>query len=235
MRLLPRLASSALAAVAFAVHPVAAQAPGAGPTGADTTDNPLLQLLPAPPSRGSAQEAAELVELHALIAAASPARLEQARQDDAHESPAIFDTATGRTLATLPATWTLLRRVQMDADRTANAAKDLFARTRPWGVDASLVACDTKPGSRPVRSYPSGHAVLGYSVGYVLARLLPARATAIQTRAADYALSRQYCAAHFSSDTEASHVLGAVIGERSLADPKLAAQIAAARRELADW
>lgn len=174
-----------------------------------------------------------MIQLHALIAVAPQPRLDQARQDDLQENPAIFDAAAGRTLSALPATWALLKQVQADADRTANAAKDLFPRTRPWGVDATLHACDAKPGSRPVRSYPSGHAVLGYSVGYVLAQLLPSRAAAIQARAADYALSREYCAAHFPSDTEASHVLGTVIGERSLADPALAGRIVAARRELA--
>lgn len=233
------LSRSALNALALtlltgAAVPANAQAAGVVPTTVNRASGSLALLLPSPPLRGSAQELAELAELHALIVAATPARLAQAKQDDIHEDPAIFDAATGRTLSALSQTWALLKRVQTNADRVANVAKDHFARARPWGVDPSLTACDARPDSRPVRSYPSGHAVLGYSVGYVLAQLMPARAPAILARAADYALSRQYCAAHFPSDTEASHVLGTVIAERLLADPLLARQIEAARRELAD-
>lgn len=191
-------------------------------------------LLPSPPARGSTQERAELAELHALIAAAPPARLDQARWDDSHEDPSIFDAVSGRTLSTLPQTWALLKLVQAEADRSANLAKTQFGRIRPWGVDPTLRACDAKPGSKPLRSYPSGHGVLGYSAGYVLAQLMPSRAPAILARAADYALSREYCAAHFPSDLEASHVVGTVVAERLLGDPDLATRIAAARRELAD-
>jgi len=196
-------------------------------------DFPADGILPAPPARGSEVEKLELAYLHALIADASPKRIEQARWDDAHEDPAIFDQAVGTRLEKLPATWALLRAVQGDAALAATAAKAHFARTRPWGVDPTLPNCDAGKGKQPTNSYPSGHSTLGYSVGLMLATLMPARAPMILDRARDYALSREVCGVHFPSDTEASHVIASIAVARILQDPTAAPRMAAARAELA--
>lgn len=228
-----------LATAICAFHAAHAQRVPAAPPAAkqfellDRASVEPAMLLPAPPAAGSAEERAELAELHALVAAAPPARIEQARQDDRHEDPSIFDEATGRTLRSLPQTWALLKTVQNESDVAVNLAKDRFARTRPYGVDTTLHSCEPGPPHKPTRSYPSGHAGLGFSVGYVLAQLMPERASQILARAADYARSREYCAVHFASDTEASHVVGTLVASRLLADPRLATRIAAARAELA--
>jgi acid phosphatase (class A) len=198
----------------------------------DTATVEPSQMLPAPPAKGSPAEAAELATLRALIASTSPERMAQARWDDAHEDPAIFDDVTGRKLAAMPATWALLRTVQNDADVATNLAKVHFARIRPWGVDPSLPNCDAGKGKKALGSYPSGHSGLGYSVGWALAQLMPDKAPAILARAQDYALSREICGVHFPSDTEASHVIGTLVAVRLFADPRLAPRIAAARAEL---
>ena len=190
------------------------------------------QILPAPPVRGSAEEKAELADLHHLIDSASAARMTQARSDDAHEDPAIFDAALGVSLQAMPATWTLLTAVQNDANLAANAAKTYFARTRPWGVDATLPNCDAGKGKKPLGSYPSGHSTLGFSVGAMLATLMPEKAGTIMARARDYALSREYCGVHFASDTAASQVVGTAVVQRFLTSARAQAMIAAARAEL---
>jgi acid phosphatase (class A) len=191
------------------------------------------QMLPAPAPAGSVYEKQEMAMLRQIIASASPARMEQAKWDDEHEDPAIFDQVLGLKLASLPATWALLKTVQHEADLTADLAKVHFARVRPWGVDSTLPNCDAGKGKQPTRSYPSGHSSLGYSVGWILAELMPDKASVILARANDYALSREICGVHFPSDTEASHVLGTLTAARLYADPRLAARIAAARAELA--
>jgi acid phosphatase (class A) len=190
------------------------------------------RLLPPPPAAGSREEALELAQLHQLIAGTSAERMEQAKWDDVHEDPAIFDAVAGRSLQDLPATWALLKTVQNDANMAANLGKKHFARTRPWGVDATLPNCDTGRGKKPVGSYPSGHSTLGYSVGWALAQLMPEKAPAILARAHDYALSREICGVHFRSDTDASHVVGTFTAAAVLADPRLAERIAAAKAEL---
>lgn len=191
------------------------------------------RVLPLPPARGSDQEAEELATLHSMIAHASPERLARATWDGDHEDPSIFNEALGRDLTKLPATWSLLITVQDEAEAAIGIAKDAFGRVRPYGVDQTLPTCIKADPAKALRSYPSGHAGLGYSVGWVLVRLAPEMAPAILTRAQDYALSRQLCGQHFPADTEASHVLGTIVAERLLADPRLADRIAAARAELA--
>jgi acid phosphatase (class A) len=191
--------------------------------------------IPAPPARGSAEEAREIDALHRLIAGATPERLARANADGKNETPSLFNEAAGVDLKTLPATWDLLTTVQAEGEIVAGQGKTLFHRMRPYSVDATLAVCGqhVDPAKPAYRSYPSGHSMLGYTVGWVLARLMPERADAILERAHDYAMSRQYCGAHFASDTEASHVIGTLAAADLWRDPRLAAKIAAARAELA--
>lgn len=185
-----------------------------------------------PPPRGSAVEKLEMERVRAIRAAASPERLAQAERDGQTENPTAFDQAAGRDLASLPATYALLMRIQRETNRVINAGKVYFDRPRPYGVDPSLPHCGGAK-KKADHSYPSGHAGMGWSVGWTLARLMPDRAPALLARAQDYALSREICAAHFESDLEASHGIAVLVADRLLADPRLADQVAAARRELA--
>lgn len=191
-------------------------------------------LLPPPPAPGSPAETRELKEVREIVAAASVAEREQTKVDDGIEDPSVFDAAiaSGISLRRLPRTWALLTRVANEADAVASLAKHRFDRTRPWGVDPSIVPCDAGPGRTPAFSYPSGHAMLGYSVGLVLAEVLPDRAPAILARARDYAFERVVCGAHFPSDVEASHVLASIIVERLEAVPAFRSDVEAAKVEL---
>ena len=188
-------------------------------------------VLPPPPAPGSNEEKAEVMAVHMLVDSASEARKAQARADADLEDPSIFDEAAGVKLKSLPATWALLKLVQNEGDRAADLSKIKFNRKRPFAVDPSLPNCD---GSKlPTRSYPSGHSTLGYSVGLMLAELMPEKAPAIMARARDYALSRVICGVHFPSDTDASHTIGSIVTIRLLLDPAVADRIAAARAEVA--
>lgn len=192
------------------------------------------RLLPPPAADGSPAQMADLAEVQHIYRERSPERYAQAKWDDAHESAELFAPTLGPgfDLARLPATARLLKLVQNEADVSADIAKVHFARNRPWAIDTSIVACDYKPGANPKRSYPSGHATLSYSLGVVLANLMPEKSQLILTRAADYAYSREVCGAHYRSDTEASHVLGSVVALQLLANPTVAPMLAAARAEL---
>lgn len=231
------LSTTAIAVLACLALPgaVSAQAPAAARQFQVIKPGTLsvAAQLPAPPARGSQEEKLELQYLHALVASTSAARMEQARADDAHEDPSIFDDVVGTSLKNLPATWALLETVQNEIEVAADDAKEHFARTRPWGVDPTLPNCDAGKGKKPTRSYPSGHSLLGYSSGLVLAQLMPGKAPEILAKARDYALSREICGVHFPSDTEASHVLGSIVAERVLDTPAIAAKASAARAELA--
>ncbi|GIL37976.1 phosphatase PAP2 family protein [Roseiterribacter gracilis] len=192
------------------------------------------QLLPPPAAAASPEQQADLAALRDVIRTRTPERYAQAKWDDEHEDASIFAATIGDgfNLSALPATAELLKLVQHEQSVAANMAKRYFLRPRPWAVDTTIVACDFKLGKPPLTSYPSGHATLGYSVGFVLAALIPEKAQAIQARAKDYAYSREVCGAHYHSDTEASHALGVAVATRLLTLPALQSRIEAARREL---
>ena len=174
----------------------------------------------------------EMAHLREVIAAATSERLVQAKADGENESPSIFDSASGVKISTMPTTSRLLTAIGDEADAVIERAKRHFAEPRPYQIDPTLPHCGK--GNTTFRGYPSGHAGIGYSVGWALAGLLPARATQILARAEDYAFSREVCGVDFHTDIEASHVIGTVVAERMLADPRLAKTVRDARRELSE-
>jgi acid phosphatase (class A) len=191
------------------------------------------RLLPPPPAEGSAQAKDELLELHRIAARVSPERMAQARWDDEHESPELLKPTLGQAfdLNILPQTAELLALVQNDASVSASRAKTLFKRKRPWAVDPTIKTCD--PQDKPLTSYPSGHATLGYALALTMAVVLPGRAQDLMARAADYGYSREVCGSHFASDTQASQALATAMVTALLSKPDFQAKLSAARLELA--
>ena len=199
------------------------------------------RLVPPPAKDGSESQTRELAEVKRIVKTRTAARYEQAKWDNEHEDATAFAATIGPEfdLNKLPATAKLLAGVLNDQSIAASTAKEFFRRKVPaaaasvenyheWSCDADV----KKPADRPLRSYPSGHATMGYSVGIVLAALMPEKSQAILARAADYAYSREICGDHYHSDTEASHALGSAVGIMLLRNPALKPQIEAAKAEL---
>lgn len=199
------------------------------------------RLLAPPAQDGSEVQQREMAAVKRLIQTRTTERFAHAKWDAEHEDATLFlpTIGPGFDLQKLPATTRLLQSVLYDQAIAASTAKDFFHRKFP--VTAEMPAsysewtcdkADRKPDSRPLRSYPSGHATLGYSVGVVLAALIPEKAQAILLRAADYAYSREVCGDHYHSDVEASRALGTAVGVLLLNNAALKPQIDAARAEL---
>ena len=231
------LIGAALAAVAAA--PSLAQSQAMAPAKPAKTlrylseaDINPVRLIPAPPADGSDTNKAELAELHRIFAAKTLERFNQAKWDDEHEDPSMYAPTLGMNfdLQKLPATAEVMAIVQTDADLAAGAGKAKFKRKRPWAVDATLSTCD--PDDKPLTSYPSGHATLGYSLGMTLAVLMPEKAEMLMARADDYAFSRELCGAHYPSDTRASEALSAAVVTALLKNPEFQTKLAAAHAEL---
>lgn len=192
-----------------------------------------LRLLPPPPAEASAEQKAELAELHRIQDARTPARFAQAKWDSDHEDASAFAAVLGPKfdLAALPATGRLLATVTREQSGAKKLAKADFHRPRPWVVDPTLVGCDHSD-DKPNSSYPSGHTTLAFALGVVLADLAPERSQEILARARDYAESRLVCGVHFRSDIIAGEAFGTVIGAELLDAPGLRPEIEAARAEL---
>jgi acid phosphatase (class A) len=199
------------------------------------------RLLPPPAPDGSPVQQRELADVKQLIATRAPERHAQAVWDAQHEDPLFLNATLGPIfdLKKLPATARLLSAIVNDQSIASSKAKEYFHRKVPmtaampsnyreWTCDQE----DRKPETRGPRSYPSAHATLAYSVGGVLAELIPERAQAVLARAADFAYSREVCGDHYHSDIEASHALGAALAQMFLTSSVLKPQLEAARSEL---
>lgn len=188
------------------------------------------RLTPPRPPLDSPVMKAQMMRLREVVAAATPEQIAHGKVDGANETPSAFDRATGLALERLPATSRLLIAIADETEAVVERGKRHYAEPRPYQVDPAIPHCGK--GTASLKSYPSGHAGFAYSTGWALARLMPERATAILQRADDYAFGREVCGVHFHIDTEASRVIGTVVAERMLADPRLAETIREARREL---
>ncbi|WP_239025956.1 phosphatase PAP2 family protein [Sphingomonas paeninsulae] len=218
--------------LAFAVLLVAAApVPKTAPLLTARDLDPAL-VLPPPPASGSAQAVAELAELHAQELTRTPAEEATARRDGDTKNATIFAEVLGSkfVLEQLPATTAMLALVRASEKDVVDRGKDHFRRMRPYAVDTTLKSC--KHSDEIYTSYPSGHTSMAFSMGEVLARLVPESADAILTRAARYGQSRIVCEQHFGSDITAGQQLGTLIAERLMGKPDFRIAFDAARMEL---
>jgi acid phosphatase (class A) len=195
---------------------------------------PLERIIPAPPARGSATEQAEVAEILKAQAAATPAQRAQARWDNDHEDWTIFQSVLGPKwdLAKLPKTKFLIERI-MDVDRAdSSESKKFFKRARPWIVNPQIKTCAEHETGPAETSYPSGHTMLGFELGVVMASLMPNNAKTILARAQQYGESRIICGFHFRSDLTAGQQFGTVLAIEMMMHPTFRGWFNDSRAEL---
>ncbi len=191
------------------------------------------RFVPPPPADGSADARAEFAELKAIAARSTAADVAAAARDAKDERPDLFNGTVGFDISAMPETNKLLMMVVEEEGTDVKAAKKYFHRLRPYSADPTIKTCEpVKPG-KAANSYPSGHADLAFSVGVVLAALLPAKSQAIMARASEYAEHRLVCGVHFRSDIVAGQQYGTIIALKLMDTPAFQAQMAKARAELA--
>ena len=215
--------------LALALCPLSAQAGLLDPADVDAS-----RYLPPPPPAGSAVEKRELKELHAIAARSSKALKVLATRDAKDESPDIFNAAIGFDATAKPQTAKLLQMVMEEEDGDSKTAKAYFHRLRPYAVDPKVRSCEPlKPGKvKAANSYPSGHSSLAFSMGVVLASLIPEKSQAILARANEYAEHRLVCGVHYRSDIVAGQQFGTVLALKLMQNPVFRAQMELARAEL---
>lgn len=208
----------------------------AAPAFAQTAAPPIIDgpaLAAPPPAAGSPREAADRLSMHPQV---SDERLAQARTDLAFDPWRAFAPVLGEgfTRQQLPRTAAVLAAVVTGVGPPINAAKDAYARTRPYTTDRTLLRCDDPgPNVSTTGSYPTGHGAAGWAWALVLAELIPSHADAILQRGRDFGDSRVICGYHFPSDIEASRLVAAGAIARLHGDSDFRHALDAARRELA--
>lgn len=197
--------------------------------------NPVM-TVPAPYAAETPEGKAELEIVRQAIAMATPERIALAARDDAAENAGyISDVVPGFDLAKLPVTKALFDKIRTDENAEAKLFKAYFDRPRPFEVDPTIKICAAAtptPAGKTHGSYPSGHATLGFSMGIILAHLMPEKANTILKRARTYAESRVICGHHFPSDTVASQAISTAIATEMLHNPDFQTEFKAARAEL---
>ncbi len=164
------------------------------------------RILPPAPVAGSAAYEADRRVFRETRRLESTPLWALARHDVDMGVPAMladFSCAAGVALTPVktPMLAGLLTRVSADAERAIEPAKAANRRERPFALDAGAVC---QPRDELASSdYPSGHATWGWTVGLLLAELVPARSTQVLLRSRAYAEGRVACGAHNRSAVEA--------------------------------
>jgi acid phosphatase (class A) len=95
----------------------------------------------------------------------------------------------------------MLTRDSADAERAIEPVKAAYRHPRPFTLDEGPL-CQSRAALASF-DYPSGHATWGWTIGLLLAELVPTRSTQILMRARGYAESRVVCGAHNQSAIDA--------------------------------
>lgn len=199
-----------------------------------------LLFNPAPPAPGSAAKARDEAAAAAAIAMQGTPRWEQAKIDADLFTPKVTDTfscAAGFRIGaeTTPKVQALLLKSMMDFGLASYPTKNRYQRPRPF-MENGKATCtpDQEAMLRKDGSYPSGHSAIGFGMGLILADLVPDRAGELVARGRAFGESRRICNVHWLSDIEEGRIVAAAVFARLNAEPAFAADVAAARAELAE-
>ncbi len=99
----------------------------------------------------------------------------------------------------------LVQKSMKLAERIATYFKNEYMRPRPFNVDTRIHPCVEKPAGS--KAYPSSHAAMATLGACVLAKIYPARATAILAYGKFLSLLRVKVGVHHPSDVEAGQSL----------------------------
>ena len=165
-------------------------------------------LLAPPPLPGSAEQAADMAEVHAVYQAASETD-KNAAYAEKKFSVFNFTGAVGPFFVetNLPKTAAFFKKVQTDAETVTDLGKDYFKRPRPFTTDPSLANGKLEKSF----SYPSGHSTESMALALVLADLLPEKSGAILAHAREMGWHRVQIARHYPTDIHAGRVLAQAI------------------------
>lgn len=195
-------------------------------------------IIGPPPAPGSAQDRADHEIFDQTRALEGSARWKLAIQDaDLWRGGALkrFSCAMGADLgqAQTPVTYRILQRIELDVRTVGTPPKDFFDRKRPLIGNDAPICVPRQDWMKTNASYPSGHSMVDWAWALILAELRPAKADPLLAAGREAGESRVICGVHFESDVAAGRVLGAAMVSRLHADPEFAADLAAAKREMA--
>ena len=152
------------------------------------------------------------------------------------EAAQHFDCVLGTRLAESPrpALTRLMNRLLIDSASVTNALAERAPRRRPVADQPDLQTCVRMDESvRNSPSWPAGGAVAGAAYGEMFAALAPDQAEAVRRRGRDIGESRALCRVNWQADVTDGLQIGRTVYERAAVTPEFAADLDAARAEVA--
>lgn len=232
-----RIVISLAAAAALAVGGIALaeqQAKPRGYLGEAAPDS--YKILPPAPTPGTIRYQADRSAFLATRSLKDSPRWSLAAAD-ADEAAIVKDMSCAIGMELTPQTAPKLTKVLMtaryDVRRAVNHPKDIYKRQRPYLIDEGDICVAKTDGLAKSPDYPSGHTTWGWTVGLILAELVPERSTEILTRARSFGESRLICGVHNMSAVEAGRTNGSIVVAGLHGSAVFRADMDAARKEIA--
>jgi len=120
-----------------------------------------------------------------------------------------------------------------DIGYATNHPKDIYKRQRPYLIDEGPICVPKDPALAASPDYPSGHVTYSWTVGLILAELVPERSTEILVRARAFGESRLVCGVHNMSAVESGRSNASMLVAGLHGSAAFRADMDAARPELA--
>ena len=232
-----RIVISLAAAAALAVGGTVLAEQQANPSGYLGEAGPdTYKILPPAPVPGTIRYQADRATNLATRSQKDGARWKLATAD-ADEAAIAKDMSCALGMEITPAAAPKLTKVLMtlryDVRRAVNHPKDIYKRQRPYLIDDGDICVAKTDGLAKSPDYPSGHTTWGWTVGLILAELVPERSTEILARARSFGESRLICGVHNMSAVEAGRTNGSIVVAGLHGSAAFRADMDAARKELA--
>ena len=202
-----------------------------------TTMPSAIATIPPAPKEGETRNSLDWEIFVKTRALEGGERWKLAQADDSYRPADLlknFSCALGVELTpeNSPALAGILAKTTIDAGMAAEAAKQLYRRTRPFMHNPGNICIARTPGLEASFDYPSGHGSLGWVAGLVVAQLAPERASAALARGRAFGESRVVCGLHNMSAIEAARTNAAGVFAAVQASPDYRDALARARTEL---
>jgi acid phosphatase (class A) len=127
----------------------------------------------------------------------------------------------------------LIQRAGPDIGWATNHPKDIYKRQRPYLIDEGPTCVEKSALLTNSPDYPSGHVTWGWTVGLILAELVPDRATEILIRARAFGESRLVCGVHNMSAVESGRSNASILVAGLHGSAEFRKDMDAARAEIA--
>lgn len=222
---------AAAGGMALAQHPPPAPQGYLGEAAPDS-----YKILPPAPTPGTIRYQADRAAFLASRSLKDSPRWSLATAD-ADEAAIVKDMSCAIGIELTPQNAPTLTRIlttmRHDVRRAVNHTKDIYKRQRPYLIDEGDICVAKTEGLDKSPDYPSGHTTWGWSVGLVLAELVPERSTEILARARSFGESRLVCGVHNMSAVESGRTNGSIVVAGLHGSAQFRADMDKARKEIA--